>query len=60
MVTATAIWGIEHLAGVTSPKGKMGILFGLNLVLGYLVFFVLDRGHLVSPSQGAARARAAA
>jgi NADH-quinone oxidoreductase subunit H len=60
MVTAGAIWGIEHLAGITSPKGKMGILFGLNLVLGYLVFFVLDRGHLVSPSQGAARARAAA
>ena len=59
MATAGAIWGIEHLAGVTSPKGKMTILFGLNLVLGYLVFFVLDRGHLVSPSQGA-RARAAA
>jgi NADH-quinone oxidoreductase subunit H len=59
MVTAGAIWGIEHLAGITGPKGKMTILFGLNLVLGYLVFFVLDRGHLVSPSQGA-RARAAA
>jgi len=59
MATAGAIWGIEHLAGVTSPKGKMTILFGLNLVLGYLVFFVLDRGHLVSPSQGV-RARAAA
>jgi NADH-quinone oxidoreductase subunit H len=60
MVTAGAIWGIEHLAGITSPKGKMGTLFGLNLLLGFLVFFVLDRGHLVSPSQGATGARAAA
>jgi NADH-quinone oxidoreductase subunit H len=68
MVTALAIWSVDHLIGITTPKGKMAILFGLNLVLGYLVFFVLDRGLIVSgayrstpPSQtGAPRARAAA
>jgi NADH-quinone oxidoreductase subunit H len=68
MVTALAIWSVDHLIGITNPKGKMAILFGLNLVLGYLVFFVLDRGLIVSgayrstpPSQtGASQPRAAA
>ena len=68
MVTSLAIWGIEHLAGVTSPRVKMLLLFGLNLVLGYLVFFLLDRGHIMSGSYrassnldaGGRRARAAA
>ena len=68
MVTTLAIWGIEHLAGVTTPRPKMLILFGLNVVLGYIVFFLLDRGHILSGSYrassnldtGARRARAAA
>jgi NADH-quinone oxidoreductase subunit H len=68
MVTAVAIWGVEHLAGVTSPRVKMLVLFGINLGLGYLVFFLLDRGHILSGSYrassnldaGARRARAAA
>ena len=45
----------------------VGLLFLLNLVLGYIVFFLLDRGHILSgsyrqdePAGGAARARAAA
>ncbi len=50
MVTTLAIWGIEQVAGVTGPRLKMLILFGLNLVLGYLVFFVLDRGLIISGS----------
>jgi NADH-quinone oxidoreductase subunit H len=50
MITAVAIWGVEHLAGISNPKGKMAALFLLNLVLGYIVFFLLDRGHLVSGS----------
>jgi len=50
VVTTLAIWGIEQVAGITSPKSKMLILFGLNLVLGYLVFFVLDRGLILSGS----------
>ncbi len=68
MVTAVAIWGVEHLAGVTSPRVKMLVLFGINLGLGYLVFFLLDRGHILTGSYrassnldaGARRARAAA
>ncbi len=68
MVTAVAIWGVEHLAGVTSPRVKMLVLFGINLGLGYLVFFLLDRGHILTGSYrassnldaGGRRARAAA
>ncbi len=68
MVTSLALWGIEHLARVTSPRRTMLILFGLNVVIAYLVFFLLDRGHIVSGSYrasstldaGARRARAAA
>jgi NADH-quinone oxidoreductase subunit H len=50
MVTAVAIWVIEQVAGVTDPRLKMLILFGLNLVIGYIVFFLLDRGHILSGS----------
>jgi NADH-quinone oxidoreductase subunit H len=67
MITALAIWGIERVAGITAAVPKLGLLFLLNLVLGYIVFFLLDRGHILSGSYrsgetagGAARARAAA
>ena len=50
MVIAAALWAVEHLAGITALKPKMGILFGINLVLGYLVFFVLDRGLIMAGS----------
>ena len=55
MVITVAIWIIETVAGVTDPRLAMGILFGLNLVLGYLVFFVLDRGLILSGSYRAPR-----
>jgi NADH-quinone oxidoreductase subunit H len=55
MVTTVAIWVIETVAGVGNPRLGMGILFGLNLVLGYLVFFVLDRGLILSGSYRAPR-----
>src|SRR6266478_1911310 len=48
MIIAAAILGLD-LAGV--PRGSMGFglaLLGLNLVLVILLFFVLDRGRLVS------------
>jgi NADH-quinone oxidoreductase subunit H len=64
MVVALAIWGIERVAGITATVPKLGILFLMNLVLGYIVFFLLDRGHILSGSykRGAppASARAAA
>ncbi len=50
MVIAVALWVIEHAAGITNPKAVMGILTGLSLVLGYAVFFLLDRGVVVSGS----------
>ena len=55
MVTTVAIWVIETLAGIGNPRLAMGILFGLNLGLGYLVFFVLDRGLILSGSYRAPR-----
>jgi len=50
MVVAVALWAIEHAAGITDPKAVMGILTGISLVLGYAVFFLLDRGLVVSGS----------
>jgi NADH-quinone oxidoreductase subunit H len=50
MVTCTAIYGIEHLAGITSPKLEALALFGLNIVLGVLVFGLLDSGMFVRGS----------
>ncbi len=67
MVIALAVWGIERLAGITATLPKFGILFVLNVALGYFVFFLLDRGHILSgsyrrgePPAGPAGARAAA
>jgi NADH-quinone oxidoreductase subunit H len=50
MVTAIAIWIIEQVGGVTDPRVKMFILFGFNLVIGFVVFFLMDRGHIMSGS----------
>jgi NADH-quinone oxidoreductase subunit H len=49
MVIAVAIWLVERGLGL-GPRLAMLALFGLNLVIGYLVFFVLDRGFLVRGS----------
>jgi NADH-quinone oxidoreductase subunit H len=50
MVICTAIYAIEHLAGITSPKQEALALFGLNIVLGVLVFGLLDSGMFVRGS----------
>jgi NADH-quinone oxidoreductase subunit H len=50
MVIALALWAIQRLAGITEAWVTMGLLFVLNLPLAYLVFFILDRGVLVSGS----------
>jgi NADH-quinone oxidoreductase subunit H len=50
MVICTAIYGIEHLAGITGPKQEALALFGLNIVLGVLVFGLLDSGMFVRGS----------
>jgi NADH-quinone oxidoreductase subunit H len=50
VVISVAIWAIESAAGITSPVLKSVILLGLNVLACYVVFFILDRGFLVSGS----------
>ena len=50
LVVCVTLWGIENVAGITSPKVRGLILFGLNVVACYVVFFILDRGRLLSGS----------
>ncbi len=59
MVIGFAIWGIGRVPALAgSPRLSMLALFGLNLVLGYVLFFVLDRGGIVSGSYRPATVRA--
>ncbi|MEO8294689.1 MAG: NADH-quinone oxidoreductase subunit NuoH [Gemmatimonadota bacterium] len=51
MVIATAMYVIEQVLGVTRPILMHGILFGINLVVLYLVFFLLDRNAVIAGSQ---------
>jgi NADH-quinone oxidoreductase subunit H len=50
MVICTAIYGIEHIAGITEPKLEALALFGVNVVLGLLVFGLLDSGAFIKGS----------
>ena len=50
MVICTAIYGIGHLAGITDPKLQSLALFGVNLVVGLLVFGLLDSGLFIKGS----------
>jgi NADH-quinone oxidoreductase subunit H len=54
MVICTAIYLIQHVAGITDPRLSALILFGLNIVLGVLVFGLLDSGLFI---KGAASRR---
>jgi NADH-quinone oxidoreductase subunit H len=47
MVIAVAIEVFERGLGLTDPRALGGALFVLNLLLGWLVFFLLDRGRIV-------------
>jgi len=47
LITAGAIWGIDRGLGWTDPRRQAQALLGLNLVLGWLLFYVLDRGRVV-------------
>jgi NADH-quinone oxidoreductase subunit H len=53
-VMATAIWYLDAVAQLQQGPAYFGILLGINVVLGYLLFFVLDRGRVI---QGVAEAR---
>ncbi len=50
MVIAGAIWGAERLLGWSEPMPKSLFLVGVNVVVGWLVFFILDRGRIVRGS----------
>jgi len=50
MVICTAIYGIGHLEGITDPKLQSLALFGVNVVLGLLVFGLLDSGVFIKGS----------
>jgi NADH-quinone oxidoreductase subunit H len=54
MVICTAIYLIQHVAGITDPRLSALILFGVNIVLGVLVFGLLDSGLFI---KGAASRR---
>lgn len=62
VLTTAAIWGLEHGLGIANVRLKMGILFGLNLGLAWLLFWVVDSGRIVSGSyrQGAVASAAGA
>ena len=51
MLIATAIYLLQHVVGVASPTTRALILTAVSLVLGVVVFWVLDRGAIVSGSQ---------
>ena len=59
MVIAVAIQVIEHGLGWTDPRAEGLALFALNLLLGWLVFWVLDSGRVVRGIAPRARAAAA-
>jgi NADH-quinone oxidoreductase subunit H len=50
MVMCVAIYVVERLLGVTSPVMGSLILVGLNLVIGFLVFGLLDSGMFIRGS----------
>ncbi len=54
MVICTAIYLIQHVAGITDPRLSALLLFGVNIVLGILVFGLLDSGLFI---KGAASRR---
>ena len=51
MVVATAIYVIEDVFKITSVLAQHGILFGLSVVVGWLVFFLVDRNSVIAGSQ---------
>ncbi len=51
MLIATAVYLTDNVFGMTSPMARIGVLSLVNLVLGYIVFFVVDRGLLISGSK---------
>jgi NADH-quinone oxidoreductase subunit H len=51
MVTATALWVLDAMVGVSSELVRMGVLTVMNLIIAVWVFRLLDRGALISGSE---------
>lgn len=47
VVVAGAIWGIDTLAPGLGATARAGVLLVINIPIGWLVFFFLDRGRIV-------------
>jgi NADH-quinone oxidoreductase subunit H len=47
LIIAIAVQVIERTLGWTSPRAEALALLALNLVLGWLLLFLLDRGRVV-------------
>ncbi len=60
VIITVAVWLLGSVFGLTDPKAKALLLFGINAVLCYVVFFILDRGALLSGSHRQPRAPASA
>jgi NADH-quinone oxidoreductase subunit H len=60
MVIAVAIEVIQRGFGWTDPRAMGLALFALNLLLGWLLFFLLDRGRVVRGVAPRARSRGVA
>ena len=50
MTIGGAVWVLEDVMGLTDPTMRGLALFGLNLILGYIVFHLIDRGVIVKGS----------
>jgi NADH-quinone oxidoreductase subunit H len=50
MVMCGAMYLVERVLGIASPVGVSLALFGLNLVIAFLVFWVLDSGAFIRGS----------
>lgn len=50
MTIGGAVWVLEDVMGITDRTMRGLALFGLNLILGYLVFYLIDRGVIVTGS----------
>ncbi len=62
MLVATALWALDAL-GVAGWTGRLAVLTGINLALGYVIFVLLDRGLVIRGARdrsAAVRARAGA
>lgn len=60
MVTAGAIWAADRVFGWGAPRPLAFFLLGTNVIVAWLVFFVLDRGRVIRGSDRRVRTAIAA